>query len=1513
MEVVSPITHSLADEHVIGVSPALRPDQPGVWRRRINAFTGRAISDKALTAEQDMRSGLQRLHGLAMTSGIVSGMAVAADRLSLGAAPDKAALRIAPGLALARSGEDVTIHSTRRFDLGTVPVVVPTAMADALRTGAASAVLPTPAPAAESSQAAGFAGLSGDDPMALRLFPALPRTASMTLAEAIGKPAAADMPRVAILVAQPVRATIVGRPRDDCPPDPRDDPYSDLQRIDGCRLLLYFWPSEMTARTSGNDYSLPAPGPARRNQLAYRVFDVERSLQAGEAHPWEDWGVPLALIGFAEDWTLEFVDRSAVVRKGGAPLPRTPMVPKSGNPQLWQARIEQLVEHLAALPDFDSVTLRRSLPRIPPAAVLPGTSWDPLTRRQHFFPGGFAVQAIPIPQSNLELAVRGAASLIPYNMAVADQVELLIPVPDALYEPGLLQTAAVDPAFATAIAEFESNRAAGLSRRELVRRRYDRLMESVSGGAYAWPALSSPLAEINASGLPAPLNASRTRRMTAASAVKIHSVVTEASLSIAAGDTVWFWLYVHDGSKLKGLSLRLATGAPPTFGPGVFWGDSTGLEIAAETAGHAGRRVADLPPEGQWTRLEVAADSAWLASGAGLAGNSIVGVEFAQSGGDIEYAAFGKTDANGNEVVWIADEAPGPGVFRTGNATSAPADWPWTDVAGRDPGDLPEFGTARAANSRLVSAVESFRRDWSQPFLAGDMARLDEVGLDAYLTEVRAKISATNDAIDIGFIRARSDIYRVRQFMLGADSASRLVTSPSLADLALRDEGARATSEGISKFIDAARSNKALGITFDTPEPSPTPSSTPSPAPAPTPVHSLGTFAFASTLMTNNVSLTSVMMESSTVASPPSSTPADAPLRAMAVTPARATTFSPITTLQTTTALSIFQPKIATAQVVQPAALSLATPLLVDRISLATDRYVPKDVQAQRPLPGLVERTISVAERLKPSPAVQALEFAIASKGAVLQTLRALMKAGSATGASRSPGVPLGDLGVPGFAMKTSTTPAPTLETLFADQDTAGGAYVDLDVMIEQSDSKHESDYFTAAVNAIDNAIALMRLVEGRISLYQSLADRIASVRDEVLGLASQAAALLRSIDSQVEEARHDIATAQMLLDEESARVTALNTRRTSILTDSVSAIGYRRVRECDPGTAAPMQDLLSGFAPSAVATCRGDHPDAPDDLKRYTALIGDAPAKWFPQIAAAVDRIDRLEAAKDALSHSLKLASVAPALAFATSAIPAAIGPMRFLASALQAMQAQQQTLVARRLSTASFVLPIAAVSLSDVQAQIKETSALSDLAAGKHRNADLTAMAAAEISGFAQIGACLHAGFADVAPVIRLAWAEVLSEFDRPADLHSLAGLPQWGEVPRQQRKDLQNLVDFLFSRIDRGNAKATGYVNDLVRVAMLLAAHAPVSRLIPAKLISEAPARVGSLLTLAVDTRVARKGMVALIRDQGDRLISKAVIDDIGEGKVGARIVSNFMHVSTIVPTMRIELSPQINKLA
>ncbi|WBY06452.1 hypothetical protein PIB19_12680 [Sphingomonas sp. 7/4-4] len=104
MEVTQRIDRSFADEHVIGCDPPLRPDLPNVWRRRMHPFAGRAVSDKALTAEQDMRSGMQRLYGLSLAPGSVSGLEVTAEPGAIGAVPEVAQLIVSPGIALAVSG-----------------------------------------------------------------------------------------------------------------------------------------------------------------------------------------------------------------------------------------------------------------------------------------------------------------------------------------------------------------------------------------------------------------------------------------------------------------------------------------------------------------------------------------------------------------------------------------------------------------------------------------------------------------------------------------------------------------------------------------------------------------------------------------------------------------------------------------------------------------------------------------------------------------------------------------------------------------------------------------------------------------------------------------------------------------------------------------------------------------------------------------------------------------------------------------------------------------------------------------------------------------------------------------------------------------------------------------------------------------------------------------------------------------------------------------------------------------
>ena len=218
------------------------------------------------------------------------------------------------------------------------------------------------------------------------------------------------------------------------------------------------------------------------------MFDAERHALPGEVHPWERQGVPLALVGFKSDWKLDFIDGAAVCRLGGRPRPRTPLAPTAGQGLLWQARLAQFVEHYGELADNTPAALAATFRELPPIGFLPRSVINLDTRRQIFFPARLPdLGGRPTPTEHVDAAVRDSASLIPISLDAADEVELLVPVPERVYEPGLLEVATVDPAFTQAVARYTGDRTTWLIRREMVRRRRDLLVDGVTGHRPSWP------------------------------------------------------------------------------------------------------------------------------------------------------------------------------------------------------------------------------------------------------------------------------------------------------------------------------------------------------------------------------------------------------------------------------------------------------------------------------------------------------------------------------------------------------------------------------------------------------------------------------------------------------------------------------------------------------------------------------------------------------------------------------------------------------------------------------------------------------------------------------------------------------------------------------------------------------------------------------------------------------------------------------------------------------------------
>jgi hypothetical protein len=125
----------------------------------------------------------------------------------------------------------------------------------------------------------------------------------------------------------------------------------------------------------------------------------------------------------------------------------------------------------------------------------------------------------------------------------------------------------------------------------------------------------------------------------------------------------------------------------------------------------------------------------------------------------------------------------------------------------------------------------------------------------------------------------------------------------------------------------------------------------------------------------------------------------------------------------------------------------------------------------------------------------------------------------------------------------------------------------------------------------------------------------------------------------------------------------------------------------------------------------------------------------------------------------------------------------------------------------------------------------------------------------------------------------------------LRSLTVLPDYGNeatgVDFIQWRQMQKLVDWLFLQVDADD-DAVQAINDLVRVCLLLSAHAPVKRILSARIKRPVPAVLDTRFELELDPSTARIGMQVLVHaPQTNVVIARAVVEDIARGGGLARI--------------------------
>ena len=445
---VTPIKNTWPGEHVVAVDPAMSLDPTTDWQRRMHLYRGRSLGHTDLTMEQQYRAGHLAIAGQMRSPGVISGLEIAIEESRRDDA-DRWTLQINPGYGLATNGEDVVVPSMLRVPLRELRVFGPATLG--------------------SSSSKRRAATTPETPL-WQLGPTLDEVGPL-------------ISSVCVIVLQPIVVELAGErdPSDPCEYDPQQDAFEDWQLADGCRVLLYMWPSSWLGQVDQSNQW--------RNQLAYTIFDAEAQLPPGVHLPWNDVGVPIGLIAFdemAKTIRPAFIDRHSVVRMGGQQQRSAALVESGGNTFLWQSRLEQFAQQLSddLKPDIPITDTKTPFQLLPPAGLLPEQAIE--IRRgspslNHFFPASFEIDAVPVPTEQLDIMMKASASLAPYDVNQPDDVRVLVPVPQTVYEPHLLRIEQVAIEFHEEVDRLVTRRGQWLNRRSEIRLQADALTFALTG------------------------------------------------------------------------------------------------------------------------------------------------------------------------------------------------------------------------------------------------------------------------------------------------------------------------------------------------------------------------------------------------------------------------------------------------------------------------------------------------------------------------------------------------------------------------------------------------------------------------------------------------------------------------------------------------------------------------------------------------------------------------------------------------------------------------------------------------------------------------------------------------------------------------------------------------------------------------------------------------------------------------------------------------------------------------
>ena len=333
----------------------------------------------------------------------------------------------------------------------------------------------------------------------------------------------------------------------------------------------------------------------------------------------------------------------------------------SGNPPvvqpaLAQARINQLSEQLsqAMIAQQPFNTLADIFTTLPPSGVLPASAVNFTNQTAPWFPPNWTLSAAPVHLEELETVLEtgmlmdpiAADPAAPADSTLLEPVEILIPLPDALYDPNILVVDTVPPVFYQEQAQATAARNLTLQQLQTVQKELNTLFAAAGPNVPSNPNLIDP----NAGLTPDELASRNTPPPYTPASTETFGTVLQStwlpSVAYAAGQ------FVIDGNGTLQVALNAGTSTAAT----PSWNTNIG-QITADGVTWVCRGKA-----------------AWQAGTAYAAGQLIV-----DSGGNVEQVqtegasgtaapAWGATETIAGAVLWTAGGAP---QWLAGNAYAA--------------------------------------------------------------------------------------------------------------------------------------------------------------------------------------------------------------------------------------------------------------------------------------------------------------------------------------------------------------------------------------------------------------------------------------------------------------------------------------------------------------------------------------------------------------------------------------------------------------------------------------------------------------------------------------------------------------------------------------------------------------------------------------------------------------------------------------------------------------------------